>query len=93
MLNSKHGFNVFLFASRLTCSYHQKYLLRKHDWLVSALDLQDDNKMISSSVAARINGYIGGYGDEVSFESERTLLNLNDEVYDYVLEEIRSKAR
>jgi len=73
--------------------YHQKYLLRKHDWLVSALDLQDDNKMIISSVAARINGYIGGYGDEVSFESERTLLNLDDEVYDYVLEEIRSKAR
>ena len=46
-------------------SYHQKYLLRKHDWLVSALGLQDDNKMIVSSVAARINGYIGGYGDEV----------------------------
>jgi len=49
--------------------------------------------MIASSVAARINGYIGGYGDEVSFEAERTKLDLNDEVYDYVLEEIRSKAR
>ena len=30
---------------------------------------------------------------KVSFESERTKLDLNDEVYDYVLEEIRSKAR
>ena len=74
-----------------------------------ALDLKDDSKMIVSSVAARINGYIVGYGDEVgrkisdfrallvlfkvSFESERTKLDLNDEVYDYVLEEIRSKAR
>ena len=29
----------------------------------------------------------------MSFESERTKLDLNDEVYDYVLEEIRSKAR
>ena len=47
-------------------SYHQKYLLRKHDWLVAALGLEDDNKMISSHVAARINGYIGGYGDEGS---------------------------
>ena len=45
-------------------SYHQKYLLRKHDWLVAALGLEDDNKMISSHVAARINGYIGGDGDE-----------------------------
>ena len=30
---------------------------------------------------------------KVSFESERTKLDLNDEVYDYVLEEIRSKTR
>ena len=70
--------------------------------------------MIKSPLAARINGYIGGYGDEVkkiicvcfflkkllyiiylqtSFESERTLLNLDDDIYDYVLEEIRSKAK
>jgi len=49
--------------------------------------------MIKSPLAARINGYIGGYGDETSFESERTLLNLDDDIYDYVLEEIRSKAK
>merc|ERR1712073_28177 len=74
-------------------NYHQKYLLRKHDWLVAALGLEDDNKMISSHVAARINGYIGGYGDESSFEAERSVLNLTDEVYDYVLEEIQGQKK
>ena len=36
------------------------------DHYLSQFDLEDDNKMISSHVAARINGYVGGYGDEVS---------------------------
>ena len=46
-------------------SYHQKYLLRKHEWLVHALELTDDKELITSRVAARINGYVGGYGTEV----------------------------
>jgi len=74
-------------------NYHQKYLLRKHEWLLNALNLTDDEELKRSHVAARINGYIGGYGDEASFELERTRLNLNEEVFDYVLEEIRSKQR
>ena len=39
-------------------------MLRKHDWLVKALKL-DNKSLITSSTAARINGYVGGYGDEV----------------------------
>jgi len=74
-------------------NYHQKYLLRKHEWLVKSLDLADDNAMIVSSVAARINGYVGGYGEETDFEEERSKLKLSDEVYDYVLEEIRNTRR
>jgi len=84
---SNHNFSIKLI------SYHQKYLLRKHEWLLNALNLTDDEELKRSHVAARINGYIGGYGDEASFELERTRLNLNEEVFDYVLEEIRSKQR
>ena len=40
-------------------------MLRKHAWLVKALQL-DNQGLINSSIAARINGYVGGYGDEVS---------------------------
>ena len=39
-------------------------MLRKHDWLLKALKL-DNESLITSSVAGRINGYVGGYGDEV----------------------------
>jgi len=72
--------------------YHQKYMLRKHDWLVKALKL-DNKSLITSSTAARINGYVGGYGDEDSFTSERSALELTQEVYDYVLEEVRAIQR
>lgn len=72
--------------------YHQKYMLRKHDWLIKVLKL-DNESLITSSLAARINGYVGGYGDEDSFSEERTALGLNDEVYDYVLEEVRAIQR
>jgi len=74
-------------------NYHQKYLLRKHEWLVHALELTDDKELITSRVAARINGYVGGYGTETAFEEEKSLLNLSDEVYDYVLEEIRNAPK
>jgi len=74
-------------------NYHQKYLLRKHEWLMNALNLTDDEELKKSHVAARINGYIGGYGDEANFELERTRLNLNEDVFDYIMEEIRSKTR
>jgi len=72
--------------------YHQKYMLRKHDWLVKALKL-DNESLITSSVAARINGYVGGYGDESSFDAERSELSLTEEVGEYVLEEIRASQR
>jgi hypothetical protein len=47
------------------CSYHQKYILQKHDWLMAALKLCRGKQLIMSSVAARVNGYVGGYGDKV----------------------------
>jgi len=72
--------------------YHQKYMLRKHDWLVKALQL-DNQGLINSSIAARINGYVGGYGDESSFNAERSGLGLSEEVGDYVLDEIRAIQR
>jgi len=74
-------------------NYHQKFLLRKHQWLLNALHLNDDEELKRSPVAARINGYVGGYGNEAAFELERPRLNINQYVYDYVLAEIRSKKR
>ena len=48
--------HVFVF-----CSYHQKYLLQRHPWLLQALDI-DPEDLVESHVAARLNGFVGGYG-------------------------------
>ena len=58
-------------------SYHQKYMLRKHDWLLKALKL-DNESLITSSAAARINGYVGGYGDEVKNMMHRCIIVIED---------------
>eukprot|EP00090_Calanus_glacialis_P037658 TRINITY_DN6508_c0_g1_i2.p1 TRINITY_DN6508_c0_g1~~TRINITY_DN6508_c0_g1_i2.p1 ORF type:complete len:120 (-),score=38.08 TRINITY_DN6508_c0_g1_i2:124-483(-) len=68
--------------------YHQKYILQKHDWLMAALKLCRGKQLIMSSVAARVNGYVGGYGDKENFLSEKDALGLSEEVSDYVVEQI-----
>jgi len=63
--------------------YHQKYLLQQHPWLLTSLDIDPDD-MIKSHVAARLNGYIGGYGKTSNFDSEWEKLGINDKMADYV---------
>lgn len=45
--------------------YHQKYLLRQRHDLIDALIVVhgDDTAMVDSTAAARINGWLGGFGD------------------------------
>lgn len=50
-------------------SYHQKYLLRQQNDVLSALGLTD-KELITSHVAARLNGYVGGHGNVDSLEKE-----------------------
>jgi len=69
--------------------YHQKYILQKHTELMEMLQLKRGPKLIESSVAARINGYIGGYGTKAAFEAETGHLNLDSEVVDYVLDNFK----
>ena len=50
--NLKNYFEQLFIIIISHCSYHQKYMLRKHDWLVKALKL-DNKSLITSSTAAR----------------------------------------
>jgi len=60
-------------------NYHQKYYLRGHRQILKqfqqhypqALDL------MNSTAAARINGYLGGYGTPASFEADIDRLGLS----------------
>lgn len=57
--------------------YHQKYRLRRVPLLISTLaTVYDDDQLVNSTVAARINGYVAGYG---------TTGQLHDEIGDFGL--------
>lgn len=48
-------------------SYHQKYLLRNQKGLLKSLGMSD-SQLITSYVASKLNGYVGGYGSEDQFD-------------------------
>merc|ERR1711908_33522 len=64
--------------------YHQKYLLQQHPWVVPALDIDPGEDLINSHVAARLNGYIGGYGKSSMFDVEWEKLGINEKMAHYV---------
>merc|ERR1712137_479700 len=64
--------------------YHQKYMLQHHPWLLESLNINPGEQLISSHVAARLNGYIGGYGKHSDFSAEGPKLGLNEKMVEYV---------
>lgn len=73
--------------------YHQKYLLQQHPWLVKAMNINPGTQMITSHVAARVNGYIGGYGKVSDFEAECSKLGLNEKMAEYIKTQLRRNHR
>jgi len=69
--------------------YHQKYILQKHGPLLTSLGLSRGPQLVASSLAARLNGYLGGYGSKESFlEETETVNQLNQDDVDYVADAI-----
>jgi peptide-methionine (S)-S-oxide reductase len=71
--------------------YHQKYMLQHHPWLLESLDINPGDDLIQSHVAARLNGYIGGYGKTGDFNNEAPKLGLNEKMSEYVMRKMTSK--
>lgn len=59
--------------------YHQKYTLRRFPQLVEALGrfYPDEVGFTDSTAAARLNGYLAGYGSVEAFERDLPLLGLD----------------
>merc|ERR1712156_39036 len=72
-------------------NYHQKYLLQHHPWLLESLEIHPGDHLIQSHVAARLNGYIGGYGNVKDFNIEAPQLGLNEKMMEYVARKMKSK--
>lgn len=71
---------------------HQKYMLRHHHDFVDRMDLSDDD-LISSPVAARLNGYLGGSGSIEQFSKECNSLGLSERQISYVQKQIEKRQR
>jgi len=56
------------------------------------LEIEPDD-LIPSHVAARINGYVGGYGKKKDFEAEWPKLGLNEKMAEYVGKELNKNFR
>ncbi len=60
--------------------YHQKYLLRRDTDLMRQLKgyYPTTKGLVNSTAAARLNGYVGGYGNLAQLERELGLLGISE---------------
>lgn len=64
--------------------YHQKYRLQQHTSLMKAVGLVPGEKLKSSHLAARLNGYVVGRGGVSQLDAEVSRLGLDEKTADYV---------
>jgi len=62
--------------------YHQKYLLRKHPELLKHVKYSTNKELVDSTVASKLNGYVGGYRSSAQLEKEIADFALPDYVAD-----------
>lgn len=62
--------------------YHQKYYLQNNTTFMSEFEKMypDMESFIHSTAAARVNGYLGGYGSHSQFHCEEEILGLTGEL-------------
>jgi hypothetical protein len=70
--------------------YHQKYYLRGHRQILKQFQQHYPQAadLTNSTAAARVNGYLGGYGTSASFKADIDRLGLSEAAQDEILERI-----
>lgn len=61
-------------------SYHQKHFLRQEEVLIKEFKAMypNESELLGSTAAARVNGYIAGYGDPSNLQDELNSLGLTE---------------
>lgn len=72
--------NIYYFL----CSYHQKYRLQSHPWLIETMGITTPEILRTSPLAAKLNGYIAGAGTLEQFEKELPNLGLSEKTTQYL---------
>ena len=75
--------------------YHQKYYLRSRTELVAVLKgiYPTEHDLADSTVAARLNGYLAGYGSFAGLEQEMREIGLSENGLQKVLNALRAAKR
>ena len=75
--------------------YHQKYRLRAHKFVIDQLKLYDNESLINNPLAAKINGWLNGYGSIDQFYKLKNALGLdsNKDLVEYLSKEIPVAVR
>lgn len=75
-------------------NYHQKYYLRSVDRLITEFKRMypDENQFAASTAAAKINGYLGCYGQPDNLKSEINLFGLSQGAQQYLIEQVSTKC-
>lgn len=63
--------------------YHQKYRLQKHSWILEELNLTPE-QLQTSTIAAKLNGYIAGVGKRQDMEEDFKLLGIPEKIASFV---------
>jgi len=75
-----HSLRPFTLAE----DYHQKYYLRSHELLVTALGCEDENAFVNSFGATRINAYVAGKGEMQQLLAEIDEFGITEEAKEYL---------
>jgi peptide-methionine (S)-S-oxide reductase len=69
-------------------AYHQKYYLRQEPYLMREFSVlyPDSEDFVSSTAAARVNGYVGGYGSLETLREELDSYGLSEAGKERLLE-------
>ena len=70
--------------------YHQKYYLRQHRQILKQFQqyYPQAADLMNSTAAARVNGYIGGYGTSASLKADIDRLGLSEAAREELLERV-----
>jgi peptide-methionine (S)-S-oxide reductase len=70
----------------------QKFRLRQHEDLMQEFEaIYDSVEFVNSTVAARVNGYLAGYGSLETFEAEVEQFGLSPEAGQQIREVMTSR--
>ena len=73
--------------------YHQKYYLRSVDLLMDELGTRypEERGFVDSTVAARLNGYVGGFGSLEQLERELESFGLSEQAQQYLRKRVSGR--